>query len=95
MKFRSTLRVAMIAPIMLWTAMLGWMFFLPPRSPWLGLVAVVVLVSGFVALAAIVDGAAALIRNPHTRIPLNIVCMTLAAIPSTLFAAGCAHVFLG
>lgn len=95
MKFRITLRVAMIAPIMLWAAMLGWMFFLPPRSPWLGLVAVVLVVSGVTALAAIVDGAVALIRSPQTRIPLNVVCVILAAIPSTLFTAWCAHVFLG
>jgi hypothetical protein len=59
--------------------------YLPPRSPLLMPIVVILFVCGFLSLLSVVVGVTRLACDRSTRLPRNIACVAIGVIPASLF----------
>jgi hypothetical protein len=87
MQFSASLRLALVGPALIAAAAWLWGLYLPPRSPWLMPIIVTLFLCGFTALLSVVLAATRLLRDQSTRLPRNVVYLSVGAVPALLFVA--------
>jgi hypothetical protein len=87
MQFSASLRLALVGPALIAGAACLWAFYLPPRSPWLMPIIVILFLCGFTALLSVVVAVTRLLREPSTRLLQNVCYLLVGLVPGLLFVA--------
>jgi hypothetical protein len=87
MQFSPSLRLALVGPALIAAAAWFLVLYLPPRSPWLTPIIVILFLCGFAALLSVVVAVTRLLRDQSTRLVRNIVYLFVGVVPRLLFIA--------
>lgn len=85
MQFSVPLRIALVCPALIAAAAWLWGLYLPSRSPGLMQIIIILFLCGFTALLSVTVAATRLVRDRSMRLPQNVICLSVAAVPATLF----------
>jgi hypothetical protein len=87
MQFSASLRLALVFPALIVAAAWLWALYLPPRSPWLMPIIVILFLCGFAALLSVVVAVTRLLRDQSTRLLQNLIYLLVGVMPALLFVA--------
>ena len=87
MQFSASLRLALVGPAVIAGAAWLWSLSLPPRSPSLMPIIVILYLCGFTALLSVVVAATRLLRDRSTWLLQNLISLVVGMVPALLFIA--------
>ena len=87
MQFSASLRLALVGPALIAAAAWLWTLYLPPRSPGLMPIIVILFLCGFTALLSVVVAVSRLLRDQSTRVLQNAIYLSVGVMPALLFVA--------
>jgi hypothetical protein len=95
MQFSGSLRLALVGPALVAAMAWLWALYLPPRSPWLMPIIVILFLCGFTALLSVVVAVTRLLRDGSTRRLQNVIYLFVGVMPAVVFVASYALALYG